>query len=47
MGLDAVAMVRPDPRLAALPSAPSGRAILFHEDDARTAESIAKLSAHF
>jgi phytoene dehydrogenase-like protein len=46
MGLDAVAMVRPDPRLAALPSAPGGRAVLFYEDDARTAESIAKLSAH-
>jgi len=44
MGLEDVAMVRPDPRLAAL--APDGRAVLFHEDDARTAESIAKLSAH-
>jgi phytoene dehydrogenase-like protein len=46
MGLEGVAMVRPDPRLAALPSAPDGRAVLFHEDDARTAASIAKLSAH-
>ena len=46
MGLDAVAMVHPDPRLAALPPAPDGRAVLFYEDDARTAASIAKLSAH-
>jgi phytoene dehydrogenase-like protein len=44
MGLEGVAMVRPDPRLAALAS--DGRAVLFYEDDARTAESIAKLSAH-
>lgn len=46
MGLDAVAMVRPDPRLAGLPSPPDGRAVVFYEDDARTAASIAKLSAH-
>lgn len=46
MGLESVAMVRPDPRLAALPSAPDGRAVLFYEDDAQTASSIAKLSAH-
>ncbi len=44
MGLDAVAMVRPDPRLAAL--APDGRAAVFYEDDTRTAAGLAKLSAH-
>ena len=44
MGLDTLAMVRPDPRLAA--PAPDGRAVFFYEDDARTAASIAKLSAH-
>ncbi len=44
MGLDAVAMIHPDPRLAAL--APDGRAVLFHEGDAKTAASIAAHSAN-
>ena len=44
MGLEGVPMVRPDPRLAA--PTPAGRAVFFYEDDARTAESIGKISTH-
>jgi len=44
MGLDAGMMLRSDARLAAL--SPDGHAVVFHEDDARTVECIAKVSAH-